>query len=55
MVNHSNLIVKTTQNHQHKSLYRMGIFQNNEKSPCKINIYVGPLLFTWPRSGPPTF
>jgi len=25
------------------------------KSPCQIDIYVSPLLFPWPRSGPPTF
>ena len=33
----------------------MGIFQNNEKSPCKINIYVAPPLFPCPLSGPTTF
>ena len=25
------------------------------KIPCKIDIYVAPLLFPWPRSGAPTF
>jgi len=29
--------------------------QNNEKSPCKIDIYVAPLLFSLAPQCPPTF